>query len=303
MKVMSNNITEICLAYRSLDPIPREQERILFSKYRYLCDRLELLDKHDPEYKIIDKQIEVIKDRVVRSNIRFVCVVARQFVSRFKVEMEDVVSEGVMGLLRAMTKFSISEGTRFISYAVYWIRNHIERSLEHRHVIRFNYGVIRNLEGFKRDRHMVEQILERSVSLEEAVEYNDGRTSKPTWSPETWSLLESPISSLDVQYGNDEYEGGTILSKLVDQSIGDPMDGHSLSERKNYVNTLIDGALDFREKKVVEWFYGLNGHPSRTCDTIANTLNFSRQRVSQILDGAHRKIERHSKLIGAMSSN
>ncbi len=299
-----SQINDICIRFRSIDPLSREHERLIFSQFRYLRDRLALIDKNDPEYDQLERKIQKIQDTIVRANIRFVCVVARPFSVRHKVDIEDMVAEGIIGLMRAMEKFDIVANTKFISYAVYWIRNHMERSLEHAYTVRLNYGVIRNVEGFKRDRHRIEQMLERSVSLREAVDRNEECTTKPSWDSETWDLIEEGhVVSLDKSYFNDDDDtaGISIAQRLQDPNEVDPLVSRRVADQRAYINEMLTKALDYRERKAVEWFYGLNGNAKRTCEAIARDLNFSRQRVSQILEVAERKLLRHARTYGRFS--
>tara|TARA_R100000008_G_C3561305_1_gene156349 strand:+ start:165 stop:1085 length:921 start_codon:yes stop_codon:yes gene_type:complete len=299
-----SQINDICIRFRSIDPLSREQERLIFSQYRYLRDRLALIDRNDPEYDLLEEKIKKIQDTIVRANIRFVCVVARPFAIRSKVDIEDMVAEGIIGLMRAMDKFEVVANTKFISYAVYWIRNHMERSLETAYTVRLNYGVIRNIEGFKKDRGRIEQMLQRSVSLRDAVDRNEECTTKPTWDSDTWDLIEGGhIVSLDKSYHEDGEDPSNlpIAQRIADPNEVDPLSSRRTEERKAYINDMLTKALDYRERKAVEWFYGLNGNTKRTCEVIARDLNFSRQRVSQILEGAERKLLRYASTYGRFS--
>ncbi|HAW74951.1 MAG TPA: hypothetical protein DCW74_04345 [Alteromonas australica] len=287
-------INEICARYKSIDPLSREEEQVLFSQYKYYKDRLALVDLNDPECAQLEKKIERIQEKIIRANVRFVCVIARPFCYRHNVEIEDMVAEGVIGLMRALDKFEVQANTKFISYAVFWIRNHIERSVENSKMIRLNYGIIRNIEGFKRDRRRIEQMLERAVSLREAVELNEETTTKPNWGAETWDVIESTTLSLDKSYGESREEGmdTPMVERIASRQNSDPLLKAIEKEQKHMIKKLLLEALDYRERKAVEWFYGLNGKEQRTCEAIAQDFNFSRQRVSQILEIAERKILR-----------
>ena len=72
-------INEICARYKSIDPLTREEEQVLFSQYKYYKDRLDLVDLNDPECAELEKKIERIQDKIIRANVRFVCVIARPF--------------------------------------------------------------------------------------------------------------------------------------------------------------------------------------------------------------------------------
>tara|TARA_Y100000996_G_scaffold372835_1_gene322006 strand:- start:497 stop:1393 length:897 start_codon:yes stop_codon:yes gene_type:complete len=285
-----SDIQNICKKYNSTEPMSRKEERLVFSRYRYLFDRQSLLEIEDPEHAKIQKQIERLQSKVVSANIRFVCMLARPFSLGYKVEMQDVVAEGVVGIVRAMSKFSVDQETKFITYAVFWIRNCIERAMQNSNTIRVNYAVLRNLDTYKKNRRKLEQEQERNMSLREAVSLDDDIKTKPTWDPETWDLLESNISSLDKRVFDDEDDGISLVSNIEDKNVSDPIDACAEDDNVVMVNDLMTKALDFREQQCVEWFYGLNGHTPRTCEVIAKDMNFSRQRVSQIIDLAERKM-------------
>jgi len=292
-----SSIEQICIKYNSTDPMTRDEERLTFSRYRYLLDRQSLLDTEDPEFSKIQRQIEHLQSKVVSANIRFVCTVARPFAVGYKQDIEDVVSEGVVGIVRAMPKFDVSEDCKFITYAVFWIRNCIERSMQNSNTIRVNYAVLRNIDTYKKTRRKMEQEHERDLSLREVVEMDSGIKTKPTWQPETWDLLESNISSLDQSFFKDDEDSGSLMNTIEDKTTVDPIELCFESETNLIVKRLIDEALDFREKQIIEWFYGLNGHTPRTCEVIAKDMNFSRQRVSQIIDLAERKMRYQAMII------
>ena len=217
-----------------------------------------------PETSDIEKS-RICKE-LLEGNLRFVITVAKQYQGQ-GVDFSDLVAEGNIGLMKAINSFDWTKNLRFISYAVWWIRQSILQSLnEHSRTIRIPVNVIQDLyKEKKRTDKTGERIDDRFANLPSTI-------------------------NLQTQINED---GDTLIDLIVNKDSDMP------DEVFNNDTQLKDGlfsimsVLDERERQIVEDYYGISGTP-RTLEDIGSDFNLNKERVRQIKEKALRKLRNES---------
>lgn len=230
----------------------------------------------------IHKGDEKALDRLVRANLRFVVSIAKQY-NNTGMELMDLINEGNMGLIEAARRFDETRGFKFISYAVWWIRQQILLAIsEQGNIIRKPLNHATNLSRINRINAKFEQENGRRASTSELADMlnigEDKITSALVGSGRTMSM--------DAPFNDDE--DNTLLDVISeddDVSVEKNLMIESLSTDLN--NVL--GSLSSRDKSVICMFYGI-GERQYTLDEIGDHLNLSRERVRQIKDRSIRSL-------------
>lgn len=230
----------------------------------------------------IHKGDEKALDRLVRANLRFVVSIAKQY-NNTGMELMDLINEGNMGLIEAARRFDETRGFKFISYAVWWIRQQILLAIsEQGNIIRKPLNHATNLSRINRINAKFEQENGRRASTSELADMlnigEDKITSALVGSGRTMSM--------DAPFNDDE--DNTLLDVISeddDVSVEKNLMSESLSTDLN--NVL--GSLSTRDKSVICMFYGI-GERQYTLDEIGDHLNLSRERVRQIKDRSIRSL-------------
>lgn len=230
----------------------------------------------------IHKGDEKALDRLVRANLRFVVSIAKQY-NNTGMELMDLINEGNMGLIEAARRFDETRGFKFISYAVWWIRQQILLAIsEQGNIIRKPLNHATNLSRINRINAKFEQENGRRASTSELADMlnigEDKITSALVGSGRTMSM-DAPFN---------EDEDNTLLDVISeddDVSVEKNLMSESLSTD---LNTIL-GSLSTRDKSVICMFYGI-GERQYTLDEIGDHLNLSRERVRQIKDRSIRSL-------------
>lgn len=223
-------------------------------------------------------------DKLVKANLRFVVSVAKQY-HHSKMPLNDLINEGNLGLIKAAKMFDETKGFKFISYAVWWIRQSIMQALDnHSRLVRIPGNKINSLTKINRAEATIEQRFERQPTEEElaefmGVEVSDIKTANTAAIKQ--SSLDAPFaegednSLLDVLYNADE-EG--VDDHLVNQ-------GSLLTELTRMMSLLTD-----REKEIIIMHFGIGRDYSQSLEDIADSLGLTRERVRQIKEKALKKL-------------
>ena len=232
---------------RKIKVMTPERERELAS--RILSGNISLVEKCEIERELL------------MGNLRFVITVAKQYQNQ-GLELADLVAEGNMGLLKAVGKFDWTQQLRFISYAVWWIRQAILQSLnENSRTIRLPVNVVQDLQKAKKE-----------------VE-NNGKDLPDKFATLPYTInYDAPLNE----------EGDTLLDVLrnPDAPMPDAIFDTKEMLKEKLFNIL--NILDERERVIVEDYFGLSGQP-RTLEEIGNDFQLTKERVRQIKEKALRK--------------
>jgi RNA polymerase primary sigma factor len=215
---------------------------------------------------VTDKQKESIKKEIIEGNLRFVITVAKQYQNQ-GVDFPDLVAEGNLGLIKALNNFDWTKNLRFISYAVWWIKQSIFQSLnEHSRTIRIPVNVVQDLQKEKkRVEKTGDKMGDRFANLPYTIN------------------LEHQINE----------EGDTLIDLIENKDSMRPDEIFNTSTQLKDGLSNIMNILDEREKQIVEDYYGISGTP-RTLEDIGSDFSLTKERVRQIKEKALRKLRNES---------
>lgn len=239
----------------------------------------------------VQKREKVAIDDLIRANLRFVISVARRYTGRGLTLME-LVNEGNVGLYRAAKKFNPEKKVRFISYAVWWIRQAIQQALfDQVCTIKIPTSKMAMVLRFKR------ALEECDGNFNKAMERKEFRDHES----EIVEVLEKMATySLDAPIRNDSEPGN--VDTLLDM-IGQGPDQDVETERKELSQVInhILGRLTDREEKIIRMYYGINYSHEYTLDEIGKELSLTRERVRQIKTKTLRKLMRSRNFKGQVA--
>ncbi len=218
---------------------------------------------------LTQREIENIQQEILLGNLRFVITVAKQYQNQ-GLPLPDLINEGNLGLIKAFRNFDWSKNLRFISYAVWWVKQSILQSLnDNARTIRLPVNVVQELHKAKRE-----------------IESTGGTLD------EKFSNLPSMID-LDMNI-NDEGDTLVDIIKNDDAEMPDRAFNNKDILRTKLLNILNN--LDAREKVIIEDYFGLSGTP-RTLEEIGYEFNLTKERVRQIKEKALRKLRNESDIL------
>ncbi len=228
-------------------------------------------------------------DKLTRANLRFVISVSKQYQNQ-GLTLPDLINEGNMGLIKAASRFDETRGFKFISYAVWWIRQSILQALaEQSRIVRLPLNKIGTINKINRAYSELEQKFERPPSAEELGEYLDvspDEVRKSLTNSIRHVSMDAPLS--------DSEESSSMYDVLPNDDINNPEQGLvKESLRKDIDRSL--STLTMREGEVVRLFYGLNGKYPLTLEEIGEKFDLTRERVRQIKEKAIRRLKHTSR--------
>ena len=233
-------------------------------------------------------------DKLVRSNLRFVVSVAKKYQNQ-GVSLSDLINEGNLGLIRAAHKFDETKGIKFISYAVWWIRQAILQALaEQSRIVRVPLNRAGTLHRIGKRSSALLQELGREPTVEEIAEGMDISQEEVA---KTLSISQAHLS-LDAPLTPGE--DNKLLDYLPDTNRPGPDDEifeHALTESIEGVL----GTLKDREAKILRLYFGLDGQDPKTLEEIGTELGITRERVRQIKEKALARL-RHVSRARALES-
>ncbi|HEY8483192.1 MAG TPA: sigma-70 family RNA polymerase sigma factor [Longimicrobiales bacterium] len=227
-------------------------------------------------------------DKLVRSNLRFVVSVAKKYQNQ-GVALGDLINEGNLGLIRAAHKFDETKGIKFISYAVWWIRQAILQSLaEQSRIVRVPLNRAGTLHRIGRRSSTLQQELGREPTIEEIADELD----LPHDEIEHTLAISQAHLSLDAPLTPGE--DNRLLDYLPDQFSAGPDD----ETYERALSQTIEEALSTlkeREAKVLRLYFGLDGGEPMTLEEIGSLLGITRERVRQIKEKALLRLRHASR--------
>ena len=226
-------------------------------------------------------------ERLTRANLRFVVSVAKQYQNQ-GLSLPDLINEGNVGLIKAAEKFDETRGFKFISYAVWWIRQSILQAIaEQSRIVRLPLNQVGSVNKINRELNKFEQEHERRPSVNEIAD----RIDLPEEKIEEAMKANNRHVSMDAPFADGE--DNSLLDVLADSNM--PMADKALVQES--LRKEIDRAIDLlndREQKVVRAFFGI-GSPEMTLEEIGDKYNLTRERVRQIKEKAIRRLRHNTK--------
>lgn len=229
-------------------------------------------------------------EKLTRANLRFVVSVAKQYQNQ-GLSLPDLINEGNLGLIRAAQKFDETRGFKFISYAVWWIRQSILQALaEQSRIVRLPLNQVGSLNKISKELSKFEQENERRPSAEELAE----RLGMPVDKVSDTLKVSGRHISVDAPFA--EGEDNSLLDVLPNDDS--PMADSTLNQES--LSKEVDRALKQlyeREREIVKMFFGI-GYPEMTLEEIGERFDLTRERVRQIKEKAIKRLKgQKSKLL------
>ena len=227
-------------------------------------------------------------EKLTKANLRFVVSVAKQYQNQ-GLSLGDLINEGNLGLIKAAQRFDETRGFKFISYAVWWIRQSILQALaEQSRIVRLPLNRVGSLNKITKTYSELEQKLEREPSPEELAEALE---MSPSEVSDTIRISGRHVS-VDAPFVPGE--DNSLLDVLENDNESAPdLDLMHESLRKEVQRAI--QTLGEKEQKVIELYFGLNGHHTMTLEEIGEKFNLTRERVRQIKEKAIRRLRHVSK--------
>jgi RNA polymerase primary sigma factor len=219
------------------------------------------------------------RDELVRANLRFVIDVAKKYEHR-GLSLGELISAGNLGLITAAERFDGTKGFKFISYAVWWIRQSISQTIaDQGRTVRLPMNRLALLRDIGRASQRLGQRGERAPDVEDlAAEVGVSANEVAE------TLLNARrVRSLDAL--RDEDDDRSLLDILIDPTQESPDDGVVRDSARSQLDSLLN-SLDERERRIVRLYYGLDGNEMLTLEQIGGPLNITRERVRQLKDQA-----------------
>lgn len=225
-------------------------------------------------------------EQLVKANLRFVVSVAKQYQNQ-GLPLSDLVNEGNLGLIKAAEKFDETRGFKFISYAVWWIRQSILQALvEQSRIVRLPLNKVGSYNKINQAMNAFEQEFQREPTHEELEAILD------ISSKEIEELIKSASRhlSMDAPMGSDE-DGGNLYDVLVDSDATETEKEMMKESLKKEINKVL-AILPARDADIVCYYYGLKGEGYMTLEEIGNMFDLTRERVRQIKERALRRLRK-----------
>jgi RNA polymerase primary sigma factor len=225
-------------------------------------------------------------EKLTKANLRFVVSVAKQYQNN-GLTLGDLINEGNLGLIKAAQRFDETRGFKFISYAVWWIRQSIMQALaEQSRIVRLPLNRVGSLNKISKTFSDLEQKFQREPSQEELAEVLEISAEEVA---DTMKISGRHVS-MDAPFANGEENN--LLDVLSDESENTPDSGLIMDSLRREVQRAL-ATLTQREADVIALYFGLNGEQAMTLEEIGEKFRLTRERVRQIKEKATRRL-RHS---------
>ncbi len=257
--------------------------------YLHEINRTPLLSREEEQQlaRRIRKGDKKALDRLVKANLRFVVSIAKQY-SNQGLPLEDLINDGNLGLIKAAHRFDEKRGYKFISYAVWWIRQAMLQSLaEHSRIVRLPLNRAGTLYRIGKVSRQLDQELGRAPSAKEIAK----KLKLSEEEVEDTMHIANTHVSLDDPYSSDQ-DDTSLVDYLQDERAPMP-------DEETYERALSDdmekalGTLSERERLILSMYFGINGEEPLTLEEIGKELGLTRERIRQIKEKAILRL-RHS---------
>lgn len=259
-------------------------------KYLQEIGKVDLLtaDEEVDLAKRIKAGDQIALEKLTKANLRFVVSVAKQYQNQ-GLTLGDLINEGNLGLIKAAQRFDETRGFKFISYAVWWIRQSILQALaEQSRIVRLPLNRVGSLNKISRTFSELEQKFEREPSPEELAEVLQITAAEVM---DTMKISGRHVS-MDAPFV--QGEENSLLDVLENEDEENPDRGLISDSLRLEVQRAL-GTLTTREADVVSLYFGLNGEQAMTLEEIGERFSLTRERVRQIKEKAIRRLRHTSR--------
>jgi RNA polymerase primary sigma factor len=259
-------------------------------KYLQEIGKVDLLtpDEEVELAKRIREGDQMALEKLTKANLRFVVSVAKQYQNQ-GLSLGDLINEGNLGLIKAAQRFDETRGFKFISYAVWWIRQSILQALaEQSRIVRLPLNRVGSLNKISKTFSELEQKFEREPSPDELAEVLEVNVSEIV---DTMKISGRHVS-MDAPFV--QGEENSLLDVLENDTEETPDSGLMTDSLRSEVQRALS-TLTQREADVITLYFGLNGEHSMTLEEIGEKFNLTRERVRQIKEKAIRRLRHTSR--------
>ncbi len=259
-------------------------------KYLQEIGKVDLLtaDEEVVLAKRIREGDQLALEKLTKANLRFVVSVAKQYQNQ-GLSLGDLINEGNLGLIKAAPRFDETRGFKFISYAVWWIRQSILQALaEQSRIVRLPLNRVGSLNKISKTFSELEQKFEREPSPEELAEVLEVTAGEVV---DTMKISGRHVS-MDAPFV--QGEENSLLDVLENEGETKPDDGLMTDSLRKEVQRALS-TLTQREADVITLYFGLNGEHAMTLEEIGEKFNLTRERVRQIKEKAIRRLRHTSR--------
>ena len=238
----------------------------------------------------IQKGDQAARHRMIESNLRLVVKIARKYHVP-KLSLMDLVEEGNLGLMHAVEKFDPEMGFRFSTYASWWIRHEIERSIMNQsRTVRLPVHIVREVNRYKRASYELVQTLQHEPNIQEIAESTDHSVADIS----RLMNLNRPSASMDEPIGRGAPSDYTFLDALANDSAVDPVAAAQQHEVQDQICEWLEFLGD-KPREIIERRFGLNKvglarGEAQTLEQVAQAVGLTRERVRQIQIQALQKL-------------
>lgn len=262
------------------------RDTLSLDRYLHEIGKVELLtaEKEVELAKRIKKGDRNALETLIKANLRFVVSVSKQYQNQ-GLSLPDLINEGNLGLIKAAERFDETRGFKFISYAVWWIRQSILQALaEQARIVRLPLNKIGSINKINKAFNKLEQEFQREPTVEEIAELMEAK-------PE---LVEDSLNFSSVHVSMDAPLRDEEANNMYDIMLNDdsPKPDEKLisgSLRKEIERSL--STLGEREAEILRFYFGLNGYQPHTLEEIGDEFGLTRERVRQIKEKAIKKLK------------
>ncbi|MGE5362646.1 MAG: RNA polymerase sigma factor RpoD/SigA [Bacteroidota bacterium] len=269
-----------------------QRESQSLDRYFQEIGKVELLTP-DEEIELairIKKGDQGALEKLTKANLRFVVSVAKQYQNQ-GLSLGDLINEGNLGLIKAAKKFDETKGFKFISYAVWWIRQSILQAIgEHARIVRLPLNRVGALSKIAKAYNLLEQQYERQPTVEELAKELEMDVNEVSYALE----ISGRHVSMDAPFS----DGGDNDNNLLDVISNDHQPEPDSELMKESLKNEIEHALSTlteREATVIRYYFGLDTEYSLTLEELGEKLNLTRERVRQIKEKAVRRLRHTSR--------
>ena len=228
------------------------------------------------------------RDRLINANLRFVVSVSKQYQNK-GMSLPDMINEGNIGLIKAAERYDETRGFKFISYAVWWIRQSILQAMaEQGRIIRLPLNRYSHINKIKRTINILEQTYEREPTIHEitqAIEMGPNDVSE---------AIQNSVRNISMDAPLVQDEDGNMYDVLLSDEVSSPDQELLADSLRKEIERAIN-TLTQREANIIRLFFGLNGKHVHTLEEIGQKYNLTRERVRQIKEKAIRRLKHTSK--------
>ena len=223
-------------------------------------------------------------DRLIKANLRFVVSVSKQYQNQ-GLSLPDLINEGNLGLIKAAQRFDETRGFKFISYAVWWIRQSILQALaEQARIVRLPLNKIGSINKINRTFSDLEQKFEREPSINEiasALEMAPEEVKESMKSSGRHVSMDAPLT---------QDEDGNMYDVILSVDTPPPDKGLLTDSLRKEIERALS-TLTYREANIIRLYFGLNGKHAHTLEEIGEEFSLTRERVRQIKEKAIKRLK------------